>query len=728
VICLLVLLTTVFLANAEPILDDSVTKQLMCSENASIATLTEEPGVVGTLLLHVVGQLKAPTILDAGCGETAWLNDIDLGEADYIGIDIVPGLVTSNRERYGGTSRRFLKRDIIHDSLPKADIIICRDVFNSFSTQDIFKALCNLRRTGAQYLIVSSFLRDVSQNEDVPTKGWRPLNLQHAPFNFGNPSMQVEDGCTRDDSIYFDQILGVWHFDDLFGFEGDRDTYCVPLVATTRAREVFTYIYQANKWNSLESSSGNESSLKKTVAIRTLISRLLKELPVDVVLDAGCGEMHWMSHVDLGDSTYIGVDIVPEIIRLNTQQYGSTKKRFYALDIVNDALPAADIILCRDVMTQFPIYDILKTLCNFRRTGATFLVTTSFLSDVKIDNNVHVGDWHPVNFQQPPFDFPKPYRVMMEVYTDENDLSAKKALMVWNLNDLFDGSEQLRSYCSPSFERLIKMVPKDRGAIWFDDCFGQEHTIAQTWNMPGYISLRRFYLMLQALYYRNHPTHVRIAPEYNIPKKIHQIWIQGEEDIPPHLKELQKSWKLEGWEYILWTDQKIKELSFESKELYESETNPGQKGDIAGYEILRRYGGVYSDIDSELLHPEMLDFFNRAYTFYAGITPLELEVFCIGAGLIGSVPDHQILNTIVEVLPEWVRYRKSFARTGPVLLSRAVEMSIDRPGYTDIIFPPPYFYPLAPSEKHQLQMTKYDCPPEAVTVENWSGSWIGVEV
>ena len=43
--------------------------------------------------------------------------------------------------------------------------------------------------------------------------------------------------------------------------------------------------------------------------------------------------------------------------------------------------------------------------------------------------------------------------------------------------------------------------------------------------------------------------------------------------------------------------------NFPNKSIYTQTSNPGAKSDIARYDILFRYGGVYADVDLNVLNP-----------------------------------------------------------------------------------------------------------------------------
>ena len=67
---------------------------------------------------------------------------------------------------------------------------------------------------------------------------------------------------------------------------------------------------------------------------------------------------------------YLGSDIVEEIINLNIQKYKSDKINFKKINIINDKLPNADLMICRDCLFHFSYDDIFsEQLKNFVEEG-----------------------------------------------------------------------------------------------------------------------------------------------------------------------------------------------------------------------------------------------------------------------------------------------------------------------------------------------------------------------
>jgi hypothetical protein len=153
------------------------------------------------------------------------------------------------------------------------------------------------------------------------------------------------------------------------------------------------------------------------------------------MLDAPCGDFFWMRETALTLDRYIGADIVPDIIAANLAQYASERNRFIVADLIEDALPQADLVFCRDCLVHLPYADIWLALRNFRRSGATWLLTTTFTGP-RENVDIACGDWRPLNFERAPFQFPQPFEVFAEECDEDAGIFADKSLGLWRLADL----------------------------------------------------------------------------------------------------------------------------------------------------------------------------------------------------------------------------------------------------------------------------------------------------
>ena len=203
-------------------------------------------------------------------------------------------------------------------------------------------------------------------------------------------------------------------------------------------KQVFDHIHRNNEWKDEESISGPGSSLANTEAIRRWFPRLIRELDIRVLLDIPCGDFHWMKTMDLELDAYIGADIVEELTRANIEKYCTpdyTNRQFLTLDITCDPLPDADLIFCRDCMVHFSDKDVGRAIENIRRSGARYLLTTTFCNRPS-NPEITTGQWRPLNLQAAPFRLPAPERLISEEYAGSNGNYTDKQLALWKTRDL----------------------------------------------------------------------------------------------------------------------------------------------------------------------------------------------------------------------------------------------------------------------------------------------------
>jgi len=199
--------------------------------------------------------------------------------------------------------------------------------------------------------------------------------------------------------------------------------------------EVFTEVYVKGLWGIRESRSGTGSNLEQTKTIRDRLPTLLGELKVRKLLDAPCGDFYWLKEVELDLDEYNGGDIVRELIEENRKRYKGPGRKFTVLDIIEDEIPRVDLVLCRDCLVHFSFRDISSALDNIKKSGSTYLLTTTFRRRAE-NEEIYTGQWRPLNLQQAPFNFPEPINLINENCTIDNGLYADKCLGLWKLSDL----------------------------------------------------------------------------------------------------------------------------------------------------------------------------------------------------------------------------------------------------------------------------------------------------
>jgi mannosyltransferase OCH1-like enzyme len=253
-------------------------------------------------------------------------------------------------------------------------------------------------------------------------------------------------------------------------------------------------------------------------------------------------------------------------------------------------------------------------------------------------------------------------------------------------------------------------------------------------SMPPGCTPKSFIDFLKQLYEKNNLLKVKQKKSNHIPKIIHQIWF-GPNKPPPEYQNFQESWGIKHpeWQWILWNEQKIKNnfsTNLYNQTLFERakyNKNYAKMADIARYEILYKFGGLYADCDCESIKP--FDILNESYDFYSGIEHLA-NGLVIGNALIGSQPKHPIIKKCLNNIKEYENkkidltywqgkldcpkgfekeYATTLITTGPILLTKSIWEIADKTKNIDIIFPPTYFFPFAEYKKEPIKPETFSC-------------------
>lgn len=197
------------------------------------------------------------------------------------------------------------------------------------------------------------------------------------------------------------------------------------------ATKVFTDIYAKNEWKGV-SRSGPGSTLTTTAPLRDALPGTFSDFGIRSLIDAPCGTAEWITTVTGGLASYLGVDIVPEIISKNKELIARENHSFMVANLAEEVLPAADAIFCRDCLVHLPLEMAAETIRNFRRSGSTFLISTTFPT-VTQNSQARLGTWRPLNLTLPPFDMPPPLRLLRDRVPAKGDRYHDKSMGVWRL-------------------------------------------------------------------------------------------------------------------------------------------------------------------------------------------------------------------------------------------------------------------------------------------------------
>lgn len=135
--------------------------------------------------------------------------------------------------------------------------------------------------------------------------------------------------------------------------------------------EAFSAIYRSHAWGSLHNRpycSGDGSIREDAVGpYCQMIRDFIAGNNIKRVVDLGCGDFAVASRLVGSGVHYIGIDVVPNLIRYNQEHFGSSAVEFCCINIIDDELPQGDLCLVRQVFQHLSNAQILKTLKSLAR-------------------------------------------------------------------------------------------------------------------------------------------------------------------------------------------------------------------------------------------------------------------------------------------------------------------------------------------------------------------------
>jgi SAM-dependent methyltransferase len=164
-------------------------------------------------LSALLRELGVRRMLDVPCGDFHWMAHVDLDGIDYTGGDIVPALIEANRARHARPGVDFAVIDLIEGPVPASDLVFCRDCLVHLSNAHVARALANIRASRATWLLTSTF-PDISENADIVTGEWRPIDLSKPPFGLPAPARLIAEGAEAVKGQRAGKMLGLWKLAD----------------------------------------------------------------------------------------------------------------------------------------------------------------------------------------------------------------------------------------------------------------------------------------------------------------------------------------------------------------------------------------------------------------------------------------------------------------------------------------------------------------------------------
>jgi hypothetical protein len=144
----------------------------------------EATSVYRAFLQDFLKQRQIQSVVDLGCGDWEFSKLIDWGSINYLGLDVVNSVVERNIARYARETVHFRQFDALQNELPAGQLLICKDVLQHLSNEDIIAISPQFKKF--KYCLITNGIDPVtlsSDNHDIARGDYRPIDLSKPPFN-----------------------------------------------------------------------------------------------------------------------------------------------------------------------------------------------------------------------------------------------------------------------------------------------------------------------------------------------------------------------------------------------------------------------------------------------------------------------------------------------------------------------------------------------------------------
>lgn len=210
-----------------------------------------------------------------------------------------------------------------------------------------------------------------------------------------------------------------------------------------------------------------------------------------------------------------------------------------------------------------------------------------------------------------------------------------------------------------------------------------------------------------------------------IPHTMHQIWIGTRQ--PPCV--WLDTWRVDfmsrfqkdptnpnapPWNYVLWDNEKVRNMHMLNRELFDAESAPQCQADILRLEVLYEYGGVYIDADIVStvrdLRPALADAADSGFMITYEPDTKDKPYSILGNSLIACTPKHPLILMLMSYIKSIYAFKRAHYGvewvTGPLTYTKVLihtGMPLNIPEQKD--FYPAFHYVPNPST---IDVTKLD--------------------
>ena len=154
------------------------------------------------------------------------------------------------------------------------------------------------------------------------------------------------------------------------------------------------YLDEQGCWNELYKQEKEKNTDDKSVWLNQddinkysglteiFLDILFDDLKIKSFVDVGCSDVIWQSKLKWDKASYLGLDIVNDIVKFNSKKYKHMS--FKHSNLIEDECPKADMVCVRNVLLHNSLDSCKKILTNIKKSGSKYLLVST---DFTIDKN-----------------------------------------------------------------------------------------------------------------------------------------------------------------------------------------------------------------------------------------------------------------------------------------------------------------------------------------------------
>lgn len=204
-------------------------------------------------------------------------------------------------------------------------------------------------------------------------------------------------------------------------------------------KETFKYHYNLEVSNDrCPHGPGSDSKLVKQSGTIEFINNLIKKYDIKSINDCPSGLFNnWIYLVDLAEVKYSGYDINDIVVRRNIEEHPEIS--FFEFDLVNEILPYADMVICRDCFFHLPSSFVINAIKNFTDSGAKYLLATEHNwvetnTDLTATELECEAGFRFINLEINPYNLGMPLEIHDEEVWRFYESGNNRQLSLWKLN------------------------------------------------------------------------------------------------------------------------------------------------------------------------------------------------------------------------------------------------------------------------------------------------------